>query len=123
MNHQQLQQVGGYSLIFFAFVLIVVAAWNRDDDRISSDGPAILGSWAWYGGTMQVKADGTCQWQGAGREEHGKWTRADGYFFEWGEKGNDWNHLSVDEQGQLSGQFIKWGGELLGTRPEKMPEK
>ena len=72
---------------------------------------------------MQVKDDGTCHWQGADHEEHGTWTKAEGYFFDWGEKGNDYNYLSVNATGQLSGRFIKWGGELRGTRPERMTEK
>ncbi|MBC18899.1 MAG: hypothetical protein CMJ74_01395 [Planctomycetaceae bacterium] len=123
MKHQQLQQVGGLSLLFLAFLLIVIAAWTSKEKSHPSETPPILGSWTWYGGTMQVKDDGTCHWQGADHEEHGTWTKAEGYFFDWGEKGNDYNHLSVNATGQLSGRFIKWGGELRGTRPERMTEK
>ena len=81
--------------------------------------PPILGKWAWYRGTMQVFADGTCHWQGADHEEHGKWKKSSGYFFDWGEKDNDWNYLNVDEQGRLSGRAIQWGGSLEGNRPQE----
>ena len=123
MNHQQFQRVGGLSLLFFAFLMIAVVAWNREEVIESGDAPTILGTWSWYGGKMQVASDGTCHWQGANREEHGKWTKAEGYLFDWGEKGNDWNLLSVDDSGHLSGRFVKWGGDLQGTRPEALPDK
>ena len=123
MTHQQLQWVGGLSLLISAFCLIALVGWTQGEPDQVGRSPAILGTWHWYGGTMQVKSDGTCHWQGANREEHGTWKKADGYFFDWGEKGTDWNYLSVDSGGRLSGQFLKWGGELQGTRPEIAPEK
>ena len=119
MTHQQLQWVGGLSLLIAAFCLIALVGWTHEEPTHPNRSPAILGTWDWYEGTMHVKSDGTCHWLGANHEEHGKWKKAEGYFFNWGEKGNDWNHLSVDPEGRLSGQFIKWGGDLQGTRPEK----
>lgn len=123
MTHQQLQWAGGLSLLIAAFCLVALVGWTDEEPAEQSDTPAILGSWSWYTGTMQVKSDGTCHWQGAGREEHGKWKKAEGYLFDWGEKGNDWNYLDVDSEGRLSGQFLKWGGELQGTRPENTPDQ
>ena len=123
MTYQQLQWVGGLSLLIAAFCLITLTAWTHGGPIQENSAPAILGSWSWYDGTMQVKSDGTCHWQGANHEEHGKWEKATGYLFNWGEKGNDWNYLAVDAEGRLSGRFIKWGGDLLGTRPENSPEK
>ena len=119
MTPQQLQWVGGLSLLIAAFCLIALVGWTHEEPAQPNRSAAILGTWDWYEGTMQIKSDGTCHWQGANHEEHGKWKKAEGYFFNWGEKGNDWNHLSVDSEGRLSGQFIKWGGDLQGTRPEK----
>lgn len=82
--------------------------------------PPILGTWSWYGGTMNVKKDGTCHYKrGENYEEHGVWEKAPDYLFNWGEKGNDWNYLNVDEEGKLSGKFIRWGNELQGERPSE----
>jgi len=119
MNYQQQQWVGGLSLLIAAFCLIALVAWTHEEP--ATENVPILGTWSWYDGTMQVKSDGTCHWQGANREEHGKWTKAEGYLFDWGEKGNDWNYLAVDSEGRLAGQGLKWGGDLQGTRPEKTP--
>ena len=106
-------------------ILLVVGAIGvaalADDKQAGGRGdlpPPILGEWSWYRGVMRVSADGSCHWQGGGREEHGKWQKATGYLFDWGEKGNDWNYLNVDSEGRLSGRFINWGGDLQGVRPE-----
>ena len=86
---------------------------------IDAEKPPILGTWSWYGGVMQVNTDGTCHWKGPNREEHGLWEKAPDYLFNWGEKGNDWNYLNVDDEGRLSGKFIRWEGALQGTRVTK----
>lgn len=81
--------------------------------------PKVIGEWGWYKGVTTVKADGTCHWKGAEREEHGVWQKADGYLFNWGEHNNDWNYLNVDADGFLSGKFVKWGGELKSETKNK----
>ncbi|HUS40153.1 MAG: hypothetical protein WBF93_21975 [Pirellulales bacterium] len=81
--------------------------------------PSILGNWSWYHGVMTVNADGTCHWKGPNKEEHGVWTKASDYLFNWGEKNNDWNYLNVDDEGKLSGKFIIWKGGLQGERPSE----
>ncbi|MEE2781658.1 MAG: hypothetical protein VX431_05610 [Planctomycetota bacterium] len=116
LTHQQ-RWAGAISLLVASFCLIALVGWTHDASKVPDGPPAILGTWSWYSGTMQVKSDGTCHWKGANHEEHGRWKKADGYLFDWGEKDNDWNYLGVDEEGRLAGRFIKWGGELMGTRP------
>jgi len=81
--------------------------------------PEVIGQWGWYKGVSTIKSDGTCHWKGANHEEHGVWHKAEGYFFNWGEKNNDWNYLSVGADGFLSGKFIKWGGELKSETKKK----
>ena len=85
----------------------------------ATDKPAIIGKWGWYKGVSTVKADGTCHWKGPNHEEHGMWRKAEGYFFNWGEHNNDWNYLSVDADGHLSGKGVKWGGPLKSEGTKK----
>ena len=84
-----------------------------------ADNPPVVGQWAWYSGISTIKADGTCHWKGKNHEEHGVWHKAEGFIFEWGEKGNDWNYLSVNKDGILSGKIIRWGNDLASTPAEK----
>jgi len=115
MQKNQKQTVAVILLLAAAIGLVALAPADGPTDEAA---PAILGKWAWYKGVMQVNADGTCHWKGPNHEEHGKWTKPTSYLFNWGEKGNDWNYLNVDAEGRLSGKFIKWGGDLQGTRIE-----
>ena len=63
MTHQQLQWVGGLSLLIAAFCLIALVGWTHEEPAQPNRSAAILGTWDWYEGTMQVKSDGTCQKQ------------------------------------------------------------